>query len=338
MTIRYRRRTVTANDNPFPGYTKWQRHLRLQLERIVSPLRLLTVACMAIVWVSVGRVGAIPARDTAISGAAYALMLLVLLRAKPQWAARIHFVVPLLDFLLITLWVGITGGAQSPFGPLFFLGAAGAAILLSGGRGVGYAIAYAVADAVIARPAAMVEPFSIVIFGVGISIFSAFVQRDRISHLHDALTGSFNRAYGLFHLHDLLGARAFPFSVGLVDLDLFKQINDVHGHAAGDRALRECVRVLQENLREKDLLVRLGGDEFLLIWPDLDAQAAAQTADRLREAVSVLQVPVPNGNIGLTISMGVAQARRGMRPADLLSAADRSLYHAKQGRNRVALA
>lgn len=335
MRVRYRR---AAPAFEFPGFFRWRRHLRLQQERILAPLRILTILAGGLIWLMSPHAASTQVRDALSVATAYAVLLFALLRLRPRWTGRLHFAVPFLDFLLVILWVRITGGPSSIFSPLFFLGASSAAILLSGGEGLAFAVAYSVAYAVVVHPPGMFGPIALLISGLGLSAWSALGQRDRIAHLRDPLTGSFNRAYGLDHLRDLLTARAFPFAIGLVDLDLFKQINDMHGHATGDRALRECVRAIQSRLRADDLLVRLGGDEFLIIWPGLDVTEATAAAERVREAAEQVVVPVASSPdpLRMTLSIGVAQARRGMRPTELLSSADRSLYRAKLERNRVA--
>ena len=129
-----------------------------------------------------------------------------------------------------------------------------------------------------------------------------------------------------------------PLAIVLADLDDFKNVNDAHGHAAGDSVLCEFASVLHETLRESDLAGRWGGEEFLLLLPGTDATGAAQLADRVRMAFS--EQTLLNGNgaeLAVTCSFGVAQHRPGEDEEDLFAAADRALYSAKwQGKNRVA--
>lgn len=162
--------------------------------------------------------------------------------------------------------------------------------------------------------------------------------------VHDPLTQLFNRRYLDSVLPALLAGanrRAAPLSLALVDLDHFKGVNDRHGHLAGDRVLMQIGRVLATSLRPADVLCRYGGEEFCVVLPDTDADGArtalATLAARLRELV------VPWGNVtlsGFTFSAGIAVAPDdGLTQAELVSAADRALYHAKaQGRERVVLA
>jgi two-component system cell cycle response regulator len=132
----------------------------------------------------------------------------------------------------------------------------------------------------------------------------------------------------------------YPLSVVLCDFDHFKEINDTHGHLAGDAVLREGAAVLRKCLRTTDLLGRYGGEEFLAVLPQVELGAARQAAERLRHGLESTPVPLPTGErIHITASFGVADREEvsGGTGSDLLvSLADRRLYDAKAaGRNRV---
>lgn len=148
----------------------------------------------------------------------------------------------------------------------------------------------------------------------------------------DHLTKLWNRRHVEEHLTMALSAsrrHQRAVSVLLIDVDEFKAINDGHGHQAGDRMLREIAARLRTAVREEDTLGRWGGDEFLVVLPDTDSEAAIATAERLRAAVADSAVTV-------TISVGVAVAVSGDRDA-LLADADAALARAKQsGRDRSA--
>ncbi len=153
--------------------------------------------------------------------------------------------------------------------------------------------------------------------------------------ISDALTGAFNRRYLMSHLaHAMERGEAGVASLLLFDIDHFKEINDTHGHDAGDLVLKRIADVARQMSRESDMLFRHGGDEFVLYLPGVGVAGARVIAQRLREAVAH---STPPGGRAVTVSIGVA--KRG--PEDTLetwlSAADRALYAAKQaGRNRVA--
>ena len=159
----------------------------------------------------------------------------------------------------------------------------------------------------------------------------------------DALTGVANRGTILETLgRELERARraGTPCAVVFVDVDHFKRVNDVHGHAAGDAVLQHVASTMQSTLRPYDLLGRYGGEEFVVVLPGCDAAAARGVAERLRAAVSASTAPVGEAGLHVTCSMGVAVARdpRGADRDRLLSAADAALYRAKQaGRDRVVV-
>jgi diguanylate cyclase (GGDEF)-like protein len=134
---------------------------------------------------------------------------------------------------------------------------------------------------------------------------------------------------------------ATPLAVAVIDLDHFKQVNDRYGHSTGDAVLSAAARALRSGIREEDTLGRLGGEEFLVVAPQIGAQEAVRLAERLRSLVARAVVPGPQGPILITASVGVAAMIGGGTRAgsELLEAADRALYAAKKaGRNRVASA
>ncbi len=147
---------------------------------------------------------------------------------------------------------------------------------------------------------------------------------------------------------ELVRARRYgrPLTLGLLDLDHFKDVNDRYGHLAGDQLLRHLAQVMADDLRTTDLLGRYGGEEFLLLLPETDIEGAGVVAEKLRRRVEDLRVSMEDGSeTGVTVSIGLAsrqgksddlspEASRAVR--DLLAEADRALYLAKRsGRNQV---
>ena len=129
-----------------------------------------------------------------------------------------------------------------------------------------------------------------------------------------------------------------PLSVVLVDLDHFKRLNDTHGHAAGDRVLRHVAQLLNANVRSVDLAGRYGGEEFLIVLPETDVDAAASLAEKLRRIVGGSAVRLPDGEtVTITLSAGVAGGLGSVLRVDaLVRDADAALYSAKAlGRNQV---
>ncbi|MBV8621238.1 MAG: diguanylate cyclase [Curvibacter sp.] len=156
----------------------------------------------------------------------------------------------------------------------------------------------------------------------------------------DALTGCFNRRVIEERLpSEIERARRYgrPLSVIFTDIDLFKQINDERGHAAGDVVLREVASRLLAQLRTQvDWVARYGGEEFLIVLPESDLEMASRAAERLRETIEGQPVLSEGITLHITASFGVAQCAPDEGMADLLSRADAMLYHAKaEGRNRV---
>jgi diguanylate cyclase (GGDEF)-like protein/PAS domain S-box-containing protein len=161
--------------------------------------------------------------------------------------------------------------------------------------------------------------------------------------MRDPLTGLANRR----HLDEMLDLRlslfestGLPFSVLMADLDHFKEINDTHGHAAGDQALVRFGQVAQAACRGDDILGRFGGEEFLIVLPEVRLDRAWMVAERLRQQVA-RQIEVPSSVADrppsrLTISVGVTEAAHGETAEMLLARVDAALYRAKaQGRDRV---
>lgn len=159
----------------------------------------------------------------------------------------------------------------------------------------------------------------------------------------DSLTGVSNRRHFFERAEaELQRSRRYgrPLSVFMLDLDHFKAVNDTHGHEAGDRVLVAVTGLINERLRDVDVLGRMGGEEFAVLFPETAAGQAASVADRIREVVEQAKVPVDGGHVSVTVSIGVAELRDADRTMDaLMRRADKTLYKAKElGRNRVIVA
>lgn len=175
----------------------------------------------------------------------------------------------------------------------------------------------------------------------GLKLKEAYRRIEELAEL-DELTGAFNRRCIMRMLDEEI-ARArrtgSPCSVALIDLDWFKRINDGHGHPTGDEVLRTFAITLFANIRSIDRFGRYGGEEFLLILPDLAEDGATRVLERLRAIIAELDWSAFSSDINVTISAGVATLRPNEGPDTLLARADRALYAAKaRGRNRVAAA
>src|SRR5690606_23854171 len=152
----------------------------------------------------------------------------------------------------------------------------------------------------------------------------------------DELTGLFNRRHFLRlacrELDNLGPGR--QHGLALIDLDHFKRINDVHGHAAGDRVLQTFAAVARACLRDGDVLARYGGEEFVLLLPNTDADQFTNCCERLREAFASAE-PVGVQVSNLSLSAGMTLLGEGDNLDEALQRADQALYRAKRGgRNR----
>ena len=155
----------------------------------------------------------------------------------------------------------------------------------------------------------------------------------------DPLTGAFNREFLQQRLPvelALAAQRKTPLSVAMIDVDFFKSVNDRFGHGAGDLVLAEIASRIRSAIRQNDVLVRYGGEEFLVMLPQANAERATDVAERVRRQVAQSPIDVDKTPIEVRISAGVAECRPNETTVDLINRADAALYSAKQaGRNRV---
>ncbi|MFN0304355.1 MAG: diguanylate cyclase [Burkholderiales bacterium] len=158
----------------------------------------------------------------------------------------------------------------------------------------------------------------------------------------DGLTGLVNRRKFDEHLAIELSRaqrQKRPLTLAVIDIDHFKKVNDTHGHACGDRVLRNLARLLAKRIRRTDIAARFGGEEFCVLLTDVDAVTARPVVDRLRESFSRVEHQMGSAMFSSTFSCGLADAPRFTTPKSLFDAADRALYDAKHsGRNRLIVA
>ncbi len=158
----------------------------------------------------------------------------------------------------------------------------------------------------------------------------------------DALTGLTNRHRIMLRLDEEFERsirQNSPLCVATIDIDNFKQINDTHGHPFGDEVLKEVAKRMQHSIRRYDIIGRIGGEEFLVIFPGTGTAETQTVAERLRESVEAARLACGSGDVRVTISGGIAL----VKPEDnsvesILKRADAALYEAKRsGRNRIVV-
>ncbi len=165
-------------------------------------------------------------------------------------------------------------------------------------------------------------------------------QREQLMRLatRDSLTGAGNRRALDIKLTELVNSfkrNREPSSIILLDLDHFKKVNDIYGHAAGDQILKSLTEIVNLRIRVTDSLYRIGGEEFVVVLDGQDLHRAAHLAEQLRTLVDANEL-VPDHSV--TISLGVAEVKEGETPAAWLHRADEALYRAKDaGRNYTSL-
>ena len=180
---------------------------------------------------------------------------------------------------------------------------------------------------------------------LGLAVNNALAH-DRLERLAavDPLTDAYNRRFGLARLHEeysrAVRAEA-PLGILMVDIDHFKVVNDTYGHLVGDRVLRAVARACRRVIREGDILVRYGGEEFLVLLPGAGVEDVTQIGERIRRAVGETSVAEGDQRVAVTVSLGGTTYRDTgtSSPEQLVAQADTALYDAKAaGRNRLLVA
>ena len=157
----------------------------------------------------------------------------------------------------------------------------------------------------------------------------------------DPLTGLYNRReYDLLFKHEIERAKRMntPLSVGIIDLDHFKKINDTYGHSAGDEVLKQTAVLFRENLRSMDIIGRWGGEEFIILLPGIAIDQANLTGNRLLQALESTNIDAGTVSIKITATIGLTQLLRDDNMDKVIRRADDALYKGKEaGRNRVEI-
>jgi diguanylate cyclase (GGDEF)-like protein len=230
----------------------------------------------------------------------------------------------------ILVWPLVAAGGRFSSRVVWVFTAYTVALMLGASLGFGGAV-------VLHDPILLTLPVATVLATV---MMSAVIRESDAQHrsaaILDGLTGMLNRTALAARTHEIehqAAVTGHPVAVVVADVDHFKAVNDGHGHGVGDHVLRDLAYVMRKELRAFDLAYRVGGEEFAVILPGADEDAAAELAERLRAAVAA----GPVGGLAVTMSFGVAAAAPGAFRWDAAyGRADAALYRAKEdGRDRV---
>jgi diguanylate cyclase (GGDEF)-like protein len=226
----------------------------------------------------------------------------------------------------------------------------------------GMAAVYVLQDMVTHEPAGLFVVYVIMVFVVlsattfltwRLQQMSAYMRnkknelRSALDKIHliatrDELTGVFNRRFMAEKIEEearRADRASQPLLVAMLDIDHFKQVNDTHGHQAGDLALQVFSAVVQNNIRAHDTLARWGGEEFVIVLAETDAKVGTVCLERIRAKVAEAEVVVGSMVLKMTVSIGVTQYHQGEATDKTMARADAALYEAKaKGRNRLVWA
>lgn len=231
------------------------------------------------------------------------------------------------------------GGAMAGGG--FAVALIGQLAVIAGNAGVMAGTIEFVTFYALASYALICTIFTASIWNLGFAVMLIEKLQDELSKLAetDDLTGLGNRrAFTrlLAQTHERAGSTGLPYTVLMVDMNGFKQLNDTHGHAVGDRALAEIATILRSCARGLDIVTRIGGDEFCLILPSTAKQDAQRVLDTIRQRLGAHVFRVDDGKLTLSASIGVAEWTPGERVSAeaVVAEADRQLYKGKLQQER----
>lgn len=168
------------------------------------------------------------------------------------------------------------------------------------------------------------------------------IELERLS-LTDELTGAYNRRYCHNRLEQLFSSaikRGASVALAVLDIDLFKDVNDTYGHDIGDEVLKKFANKIKELSRSTDIFARYGGEEFVLIMENCDLDRAYRRIERIRQAIEKFKIKTSAGELSVTLTAGVSIInKQDKNTDDVFRRADQALYTGKQkGRNQVVLA
>ncbi|GHE91663.1 GGDEF domain-containing protein [Thalassotalea profundi] len=183
---------------------------------------------------------------------------------------------------------------------------------------------------------------TIILFGsLMLLLFSDVIDMHYRNSITDSLSGLFNRRHFMEQASVMISSanrHRFPMSIILCDIDQFKQVNDSYGHNAGDKVIVAFAQALQSQAREEDVVARFGGEEFIVLLPQTDAEGAVISAERMRTTAENIVVSTGKAILNFTVSFGVATFDNSINIEANIKHADEALYLAKKaGRNQVKM-
>jgi diguanylate cyclase (GGDEF)-like protein len=321
----------------------WRWHLQLMAERVFNPFRIYAMLGSA-VWWAVCRHS--PASHNGIewivlaAGIVFAFVNEIVLRFDLPIARAFPIGTVVADLALIGANLWASGGRDSPFLVFITVGVVASSLRLPPKKALVSTLGYVLLSLNFGDIDQMIpNALVLVILGFGVAMWSETMQRQHIAAVRDPLTGAYSRDFGMFRLHEAVAGQPMPFVVGVIDVDGFKTVNDLHGHAAGDIVLRQVSHIIASTLQSEDFFCRTGGDEFMTVFRNVDAAASAGLGERIRASVEGLATSMrpENAAVGVTVSIGLAEASAGVSAVNLLKAADDAMYAAKKSKNRVVI-
>jgi len=274
---------------------------------------------------------------------------------QTKWRVPFFFIWSVTTLVLIATAAGLDGGIESPITGLLVLPVLFAALVYPLTTVIALAVVEDIFFVIVAVTGPVASPSRVTMTGVSLCLAGSVAvmaainrtaqERDRqtlTDRLHklatrDGLTGCLTyQAFQDALEAEEARARRYgrPFSVAMVDLDSFKEINDAHGHALGDATLRSMAQALLAAARNTDIVGRIGGDEFAVLLPETDTAQAPLVAQRLQSHARASETPV-----GVTVSLGISTwSDRFDNAAEVRRRADQALYSAKHaGRDRLII-
>ena len=315
--------------------------MQLLAERLFSPIRIVAMVAVGLCWLFERHP---PRSDNVLEWSIIAAALTfsivneLVLRSDLAIPRQFPYGTVIADLAIISASLWASGGRASPFQFFIIAGVAAASLRIAVLPAFVTTAAYVMLSIAFGDADSIVEDAILVaIMGIGLALWSEAIKARHVAAVRDPLTGAYSRDFGMLRLKEALDRRSFPFSIAVLDLDGFKQVNDVYGHGAGDLVLRQAAHTMASILRADDFLCRFGGDEFMIVFRDVDLKTALPLGERLRAELEMTRIGLraDHATVTVTLSVGLAEARQGQSAAALVKAADDAMYLAKKKKNRV---